>query len=93
MALQRQPPKQSMVGRVPGCLSTMRRRHVGSSLLEQRWMLSFSSPKKLIPKIEFLDLSHNGVLLVDNLQVINIFGTSATCGLLTKSGRVQKADG
>lgn len=25
--------------------------------------------QKLIPKIEFLDLSHNGVLVVDNLQV------------------------
>ena len=30
--------------------------------------------KKLIPKLEFLDLSHNGVLVVDNLQVINAFG-------------------
>lgn len=30
--------------------------------------------KKLIPKIEFLDLSHNGVLVVDNLQVICVFG-------------------
>lgn len=27
--------------------------------------------KKLIPKIEFLDLSHNGVLVVDNLQVMS----------------------
>lgn len=27
--------------------------------------------KKLIPKIEFLDLSHNGVLLMDNLQVMS----------------------
>lgn len=27
-----------------------------------------------IPKIEFLDLSHNGVLVVDNLQVIHVIG-------------------
>nr|XP_028700032.1 nischarin isoform X2 [Macaca mulatta]XP_045242066.1 nischarin isoform X2 [Macaca fascicularis] len=29
---------------------------------------SATSMKKLIPKIEFLDLSHNGLLVVDNLQ-------------------------
>lgn len=35
-------------------------------LPDSQYCLSFH--KKLIPKIEFLDLSHNGVLVVDNLQ-------------------------
>lgn len=55
-------------------------------------MLSFFSHKKLIPKLEFLDLSHNGVLVVDNLQVIMSVKTVATYGLLTRSLRVQKSD-
>lgn len=32
--------------------------------------------KKLIPKIEYLDLSHNGVLVVDNLQVTSAHSLS-----------------
>lgn len=35
--------------------------------------------KKLIPKIEYLDLSHNGVLFVDNLQVMSAHSSLGTC--------------
>lgn len=48
--------------------------------------------KKLIPKIEFLDLSHNGLLVVDNLQVVPLKTSAARTHSPGPFLRVQETD-
>ena len=48
--------------------------------------------KKLIPKIEFLDLSHNGLLVVDNLQVVPLETSAARTHSQGPALRFQETD-
>lgn len=90
-----QPRSLGSEGRTPGHLPSMCRvcRVPSPRIMSSVGLFLFLFfHKKLIPKLEFLDLSHNGVLVVDNLQVINVFGDRHHLQPSYGPLRVQKAD-